>query len=72
MLDRVLHPNTSHGHPLRRHRHLGGVEPETLLGQVEARLFHQREEKLEVVERPRRDALVVAAANVEDEAAVVG
>src|SRR5207237_6206826 len=45
VLNGVLYPDAAHGHPLRRHRHLRGVEPETFLRKVKARSLHQCHQK---------------------------
>lgn len=49
MLDGILHPDAPHCHPFRGSRHFSGIVPVALLGQVEADLLNQRDEKFILV-----------------------
>lgn len=68
---RVLHAETVHRDPLGRRRELGGIPPVEILSKVEAEFLARHDEQREVIEVAGGIALVLRAANVDDQAAVV-
>ena len=69
VLDGVFETDATHVDPFCGRRKLGRVLPEAFLGKMEAEVLAKHEEDMVVVERSRGDAWVVAAGEVEDEAA---
>jgi len=67
----ILHADPAHGYPFSRDGHFGWVIPEALLGQVKVDFLDQCDQKFEMVDGPGWGASIVAASDVQDEAAVV-
>ena len=70
IFDRIADANSTHCDPLGRNRHLRWVIPEAFLGEMESDFFHQSNKQLEVVNGTCGCTLIVASADVQDEAAV--